>query len=40
MSGYDLQIELPNETQSNDYLTMTLEQIDSQWQVTDALLEK
>lgn len=40
MSGYDLQIELPNETQSNDYLTMMLEQIDGQWQVTDALLEK
>ena len=39
-SGYTLQIELPNDTQANDYLTMTMEQIDGQWQVTDAQLEK
>lgn len=39
-SGYGLQIELPNETQSNDYFTMILEQIDGQWQVTNAWLEK
>ena len=39
-SGYTLQIELPNDTQAKDYLTMTMEQIDGQWQVTDAQLEK
>lgn len=40
MNWVALQVELTAEDDSVDYLTMQLEKVNDEWQVTDAQLEK
>ncbi len=37
---FEMQIELPTQDDSNDYLTMQLDRVNGEWQVTGAWLEK